>query len=192
VLYIARHGRTVANAEGRLQGRIDLPLDDVGRRQAECLARTLAGADLVLSSPLMRAIQTAEALGKPITVDDRWIELDFGEHDGLRREDIEPATWHRLRSDIYYAPAGGESLADVLARVVPALADALVLARDQEVVIFTHVLPIKAALATVLGAGIDVSWRCHLDPASITQIAATPSGPVLRSFNETSHLLELA
>jgi alpha-ribazole phosphatase len=192
VLYIARHGRTVANAEGRLQGRIDLPLDDLGRRQADCLARTLAGADLVLSSPLLRAVQTAEALGLPITVDDRWIELDFGEHDGLRREDIEPAMWHRLRSDIYYAPAGGESLADVLARVVPALADALELARDREVVIFTHVLPIKAALATVLGAGIDVSWRCHLDPASITQIAATSSGPVLRSFNETSHLSELA
>jgi alpha-ribazole phosphatase len=192
VLYIARHGRTLVNAEGRLQGRIDVPLDDLGRRQAECMAKVLSVADVVISSPLQRAVQTAEALGKPITVDERWIELDFGVHDGLRREDIEPAMWHRLRSDIYYAPAGGESLADVLTRVVPALADALEMARDQEVVIFTHVLPIKAAMATVLGAGIDVSWRCHLDPASITRIATTSTGPVLRSFNETSHLSELA
>ena len=83
MLLIVRHGRTVANAEGLLQGRVDNPLDKEGVRQARQIAAALGPIDVVVSSPLRRALQTAEPLGLPCRVDERWIELDYGEWDEL-------------------------------------------------------------------------------------------------------------
>ena len=62
VLLIVRHGRTVANAEGLLQGRVDNPLDEEGVRQAKQIGAALGPIDVVVSSPLQRALQTAEPL----------------------------------------------------------------------------------------------------------------------------------
>ena len=61
-------------------------------------------------------------------------------------------------------------------------------AADADVVVVSHVSPIKAAVSWVLHAGAETAWRSHLDQASISRIAITPRGAVLRSFNETWHL----
>ena len=188
MLLLARHGRTLATAQGLLQGRMDMALDDVGRLQARQLAAALKGADVLISSPLRRAFETAEAIGPSVEIDDRWIELDFGEYDGKRREDLPDDVWARLRSDLHFAPLGGESFSALVTRVVPALTEALERSREDKVVIVSHVMPIKAALAIVLGVDIAVSWRCHLDQASITRMSMSDLGPVLHSFNETGHL----
>ncbi len=188
MLFLARHGRTLANAQGLLQGRMDLALDEVGREQARRLAAVLGAADVVISSPLRRARETAEAIGLPLEVDDRWIELDFGDLDGKRRDELPPEVWTKLRADIDFPPAGGESLSALMHRVVPALTEVLERSREQYIVVVSHVMPIKAALASVLGVDISVSWRCHLDQASITRISMSDMGPMLHSFNETGHL----
>lgn len=188
MLLLARHGRTLANAQGLLQGRMDMTLDDVGRLQARQIAEALGSVDVVISSPLRRARETAEAFGRPVEIDDRWIELDFGEFDGKRRDELPSEVWTRLRSDIHFTPAGGESLSEMMDRVVPAFGEVLERSRRENIVVVSHVMPIKAALASVLGVGVAVSWRCQLDQASITRMSMSDSGAVLHSFNETGHL----
>jgi broad specificity phosphatase PhoE len=188
MLILARHGRTAANAQGLLQGRMDQPLDEVGREQARKIAVALASVDVVISSPLRRAVETAVALGKKIEIDDRWIEMDFGNLDGQRRQDIDPAIWVRLQRDVHYQPEGGESLANMMLRVTPALDELLARSEHETIAVFSHVMPIKAAFSHVLHIGMETAPRTYLDQASLTRMTMTPVGAVLHSFNETGHL----
>ena len=82
MLFVVRHGRTAANASGLLLGRLDPDLDELGVRQATAAAAALGSVDRVVSSPLLRTRHTAEAFGREVEVDDRWIEMDYGEFDG--------------------------------------------------------------------------------------------------------------
>lgn len=192
MLIVVRHGRTAANASGLLLGRrLDPGLDELGRRQASALAATLTDAALVVTSPLRRARETAEALGRPVTVDERWAEVDYGELDGTPLAEVAGETWARWRGDPDHAPPGGESLRQLGARVRPACEDLLAEAAEVDVVVVSHVSPVKAAVAWALGVGDDVAWRMWCAPASITRIAAGPRGPSLHGYNDVSHLSEL-
>lgn len=191
MLIIARHGRTDENARGVLLGRLDPDLDDLGHRQARAMADALGPVSRVVSSPLARTRQTADAFGLPVETDDRLIELDYGDFDGKAPGELPDGTWDRWRADIDFAPPGGESLADLAARVSPALDEHAYRAADEVVVLVTHVSPIKAALAWTLGVGIEVSWRSYVTPASLMRVAVARGSRSLVSFNETSHLLAL-
>ncbi len=188
MLLIVRHGRTVANASGLLQGRVDNTLDDLGLRQAQLIAQALGKVDLVVSSPLIRARETAEPLGLPLRIDERWTELDYGEWDERPLVDVSSAEWAEWRSDLSFAPPGGESLSALDLRVAAACEDLLTEARDKDVAVFTHVSPIKSAVAWALGVGGQISWRMNVAQAQITRIAIREDKPILVSFNETSHL----
>jgi broad specificity phosphatase PhoE len=185
VLLLVRHGRTAANAERRLQGRLDLPLDDVGLAQVEGVASWLGRPDRLISSPLQRARQTAEVFSIPYEIDERWTELDYGSLDGVPVAEVDDKVWARWRVDPLYAAGGGETMAAMRDRVVEAAEELLADAVDQTIIVTTHVSPIKAAMAWALGVDLSVGWRCHLDQASVCRIAATPKGPVLLGFNET-------
>jgi len=195
VIVVARHGRTAANAGGLLLGRADPPLDAEGDRQAAALGAACAGLDVarVVTSPLGRCRSTADAIaevlgGVPVEVDERWIELDYGELDGVPFAELPAELWAAWRADIEWCPPGGESLA-ALGRRVRAGADALVAeARDRDVVVVSHVSPIKAAVAWALGVGDEITWRMWVAPASITRIGFSGPLPSLRSFNELAHL----
>ena len=192
MLLLVRHGRTLANAEGRLVGRSDVGLDDAGRLQAEATAALVGPVDRVVSSPLERARQTAEAFGMPVEVDERWIELDYGEWDGRQVREVEPFEWARWQSDLDFTPPGGESLRAVGQRVREACTELAEQAVDQRVVVVTHVSPLKAAIAWALGVGDDTSWRCFVSPGSVSRIRITTAGPTLVSFNESAHLADIA
>jgi alpha-ribazole phosphatase len=189
VLILVRHGRTAANAAGLLQGRLDNPLDPVGDAQAMAIAAALGPVDRVITSPLQRARSTAEAIGGDVVVDDRWVELDYGLFDGKAQGDVTADVWEHWRADPDYAPPGGESLTELDRRVAAALDELSHDAQHRDVVVVSHVSPIKAAIAWAVGNSVGVmSWRCRLDVASICRIAVTPRGPVMISFNETAHL----
>jgi broad specificity phosphatase PhoE len=188
VIVIVRHGRTAANAAGRLLGRLDVPLDELGREQAVLLAAAVGPVDRVVTSPLQRARQTAGAFDAPIEVDERWIELDYGDFDGTPIGDVPTEVWRTWRSDIDYRPPGGESLATMAARVRAALDELQHGGGDETVVVVSHVSPIKAAVAWALGVPDDVTWRMFVSPASITRLDVTPGGRSLRTFNEIAHL----
>lgn len=193
-LIIVRHGRTAYNASGRLQGRTDNPLDEVGQEQALRVARHLQSAvdphSLVICSPLVRARQTAQAIadqaGLEITIDDRWIEIDYGIYEGVRQVDVAAEVWTRWRDDPSFAPEQGESLVSVQERVSAACDDLVGRLDGRTAVIVTHVSPIKSSIAWALGADVGIGWRTQLDTASVSRIALSPRGPVLRTFNETA------
>lgn len=188
-LIVVRHGRTDANASGLLLGRrLDPGLDPLGVRQAAALAAAVSSAVRVVCSPLRRTQETASAFGLPVTIDERWVELDYGTLDGTPLVDVPAATWAEWRADIGYVPGGGESLAALGERVRAACADLADEAKVHDVVVVTHVSPVKAAAAWALGASDDVTWRMYCAPASITEIGTKGAAPSLHSFNVTTHL----
>jgi broad specificity phosphatase PhoE len=189
VLIVVRHGRTDANAAGLLLGRADPPLDAVGRGQASAVAAALAplrSGTRIISSPLRRARETAALIARegPVEIDDRWIELDYGAYEGRPLVDVPEDTWSRWRSDVSFAPEGGESIQSLGSRVAAACAELLRDAEESDVVVVTHVSPVKAALAWALGVGDEIAWRSFVALGSITRIGARGGAPVLRSFNE--------
>lgn len=197
MIVVVRHGRTAANAGGLLLGRADPPLDPEGERQARALAAACGGLDVarVVTSPLSRCRATAEIVagawpgGVPVEVDDRWVELDYGELDGRPLAEVPPATWATWRADVAWVPPGGESLVGLGARVRAACADVAGEAAGRDVVVVTHVSPVKAAVAWALGVGDAVTWRMWVAPGSITRLGVGPDGtPSLRGFNDLAHL----
>lgn len=195
-LVLVRHGRTSFNASGRLQGRVDNPLDEVGERQAALLAEALGpmlGVDsMIVSSPLVRARRTAEVVasvaGLDVNIDERWIELDYGAFDGVAQRDVPASVWNDWRSDPGFAPEGGESLLDVRRRVESALSELIETTLHRDVVVVSHVSPIKAAVTSALDTDDRSTWRMHLDTASVCRLVRRERGFALRSFNETHHL----
>jgi|TARA_B110000467_G_scaffold98978_1_gene89555 alpha-ribazole phosphatase len=188
MLTIVRHGRTAANAGGLLQGHIDNSLDSLGKRQASEIAGALGEVDVVVCSPLTRAIETAKPLGITPVIDDRWIELDYGDWDGQPVSSIGKETWAQWRSDDTFTPPGGESLASLNRRVYSACEDLQSLAESQHVVVFTHVSPIKSAISWALSCDEEISWNLRVSQAQISRILVQNSRQTLLSFNEVAHL----
>ena len=186
MLILVRHGRTALNAAGLLQGRVDEPLDEIGQRQAVAVAGRVGAVDELITSPLLRARQTADAFGAPYTVDDRWIELAYGIYEGVPHADVPSEAWRQWRLDPKYVPEGGESLAELNDRVLEACGELADRARERTVAVVSHVSPIKCAVAWALGAGIEIAWRSPLSHASICRIDVRQTGPVLFSFNEVA------
>ncbi len=193
MIVFVRHGQTAVNAAGQLQGRVDRELTDVGLDQADRLARSLRvwPVKRVVTSPLRRAADTARAiadgLGLAVEVDDRLVELDYGDWDQRPFAEIAASDWDAWRADPKFTPPGGESLVDVTGRVASFCDEHL---GPELVVAVSHVSPIKAAVCLALGVDERASFRMHLDIASITRVdRRAGDGPAfLASYNETSHL----
>jgi probable phosphoglycerate mutase len=191
VLVLLRHGESTANAAGVLLGRTDAPLTQRGARQAAALAGLLGPVTRLVSSPLARARDTADALGlgRPVEIDRRWIEVDYGEHEGRPLGDVPAEVWQRWRSDPTFRPEGGETLAEVGQRVASACAQLFAAdgsgARDPagDVVVVSHVSPIKAAVGWAVGAGDGAAWRLYLSTGSLTRIGWGSAGPLLHTYN---------
>lgn len=187
MIHFVRHGRTAANATGRLQGRLDLPIDDVGQQQAAALIAALPRVDRVISSPSLRARQTAAVFGVDAELDERWMELDYGEFEGAVMAELPADLFGRWMSDSDFAPAGGESLRALAVRVHAACEELLPAARGQHIVVVSHATPIKAAMAWALGVDVSIVWRSHVDQASVTTLQMRDRGPSLASFNVVPH-----
>ena len=154
-LLLIRHAQPEDDARGRCYGRLDVGLSPSGAKAAERLAGSLRdlSLDAVYSSPRRRAVQTAELLGGPC-VDERFGELDFGELEGKTYEDVErerPELFrHWMESPTEVRFPGGESWADLRARVDTGVADVLS-SGGETVAVVTHGGVVRAVLARVLG-----------------------------------------
>jgi broad specificity phosphatase PhoE len=188
VLILVRHGQTAANAKGVFLGRSDPPLTELGRRQADVLAAVdgVPTARRIITSPLTRAQQTAARLRASLEVDRRWIEMDYGDYEGLAWTDVPPDTEAAWRADSSWAPPGGESLLAVAKRVREACRDLADEATTADVVVVSHVSPIKVAVAWALGVGEEASWRMHLSVAAVCRIGFGRRGPFLATFDEST------
>jgi broad specificity phosphatase PhoE len=194
VLILIRHGQSTANLEGLLAGRLDTPLTNVGREQARALAPALRDVAVALTSPLRRARDTA-ALALPhvaASVDDAFIELDHGTEEGRPFAEFLTTQWRDFRNDPTFRVGGGESLADVDARVRPRLValvaqyTELVADPGRHLAIVSHVSPIKSAVGWALGVAETVAWTTRLSNASLTTVTLRDGAPLLVCFNDTS------
>lgn len=188
VLTLVRHGQSEANARGVMCGRSDPPLTETGRRQARALAAGLPRPTLLLSSPLARARETAALFGTDVACDHRWTEMDYGDLDGQPMSALDGDGWRAWRSDPEHVPAGGESLVAVRARVAAACSELAAEAATGEVVVVSHVSPIKAAISWALGVGIEIAWRMYLVDAAVCRIDTSGSAPMLLSVNDEGPL----
>lgn len=162
-LVLVRHGETDWNVEGRYQGQADPPLNAKGLAQAKKVAQELkeVGIDVIYSSPLKRAWQTAEIiareLGVPLYPEPRLMEIHQGDWQGRLRAEIAakyPELFQRWLTDPWrVTPPGGESLQQVQARVYAAVDEILQRHRGQTVALVTHRIPI--ALLKVRYQGFD-------------------------------------
>jgi broad specificity phosphatase PhoE len=187
MLYLVRHGQTEANARGLLLGRADPPLSELGRRQAAALRTIVPASARIVASPLTRTRETAEAIAgdrAAIDFDDRWLELDYGEYDEMPLADVPADVWRRWRTDMNFAPPGGESLAALGIRVRAACDELAEEAAKRDVVVVSHVSPIKAALTWALGVGDETQWRMFVAVGSVATVGTEGWAPSLRSFNQ--------
>jgi broad specificity phosphatase PhoE len=196
---LLRHGQTALSVERRFAGRGDIPLTDIGLRQAAAAAARLAARsdiDLVICSPLSRTRRTAEAVaaatGAALLVDDDLAETDFGDWEGLTFAEVlgrwpdEMSAW---MASVDKAPPGGESLADAARRALAALDRMLAEHQGKKLVVVSHVTPIKTIICRAVLAPPAALFRIHLDVASLSEADWFADGPaLLRSLNDTAHL----
>ena len=198
-LILVRHGATAHNVENRFSGGNALPLSDLGEQQAKQLAdrfATFSAISLVASSPLPRARQTADAiadrLGLPVVVVDGFTELNFGAWEGLTYHEVVrewPDEWVQWSTKPDVAPPEGESIAELTRRFRRARDEIVARVPNGQVVVVTHVTPIKALLRVALDAPPSALFRFHLDPASVSIIDYFLDGASsVRLVNDTSHL----
>ncbi len=197
-LLLLRHGQTELSVQRRYSGHGDPELTPLGRAQAAGAAARLArvpGIAAVLTSPLRRARQTAEAVaaatGAPLAVRERLIETDFGTWEGLTFPEArarDPQVHAEWLGSEEVAPPGGESFAAVGRRVAAELADLLREYPGATLVLVTHVTPIKMLLRDALQGGPGVLYRLHLDLAALSIADFYPDGGAsVRLVNDTSH-----
>jgi ribonuclease H / adenosylcobalamin/alpha-ribazole phosphatase len=197
-LLLLRHAQTEHSAQRRYSGRGDVPLTDVGMRQAAAAARRLASLDVatIVSSPLRRARQTADevsaATDAEIVLEDGFTEVDFGAWEGLTFAEAaarDPDVHRRWLSDPSVPPPGGESFAEVHRRVRRATDELIAKHGGATLVVVSHVTPIKTLLRMALDAGPSVLYRLHLDLISLSVIEFYPDGHAsVRLVNDTCHL----
>ncbi|MGH3974844.1 MAG: bifunctional RNase H/acid phosphatase, partial [Pseudonocardiaceae bacterium] len=198
-LLMLRHGQTEYSAQRRYSGRRDLPLTELGERQAAAAAArlsTMDGVAAVVSSPMLRARQTAkpvaDALGVPLEVHDGLIETDFGAWEGLtfaEARERDPDLHTRWITDTSVATPDGESMDAVHQRVRRVCDQLIADYAAATLVVVSHVTPIKALLRMALDAGPSLLHRLHLDLASLSVAEFYPDGPAsVRLVNDTSHL----
>lgn len=198
-LILLRHGVTPDTLAKRFAGRSDPELAAEGVAQAARAAlrvQALGPIDAILSSPLRRAQQTAQAVSErlalTVELDPGFVETDFGEWDGFTFAEVEqrsPGKLLQWMNEPSSSPPGGESLEAVTSRVVHARDRLLSGRRGQRIVVVSHVTPIKLLVRLALDAPMAAVHRMFLEPASITVIDYYEDGPVtVRSLNDAAHL----
>lgn len=184
ILTLLRHGETDYNAKFLFQGRADIPLNSSGLEQAQRSAEAIGRVDRIITSPLKRAMETADAFGMDPDIDERWIECNFGDWEGHPISSIAGDKWDNYKSNPNYRPPNGETIAEVNHRIHAAL-DELTLATEEHLLVVSHTLPIKAAFMWVIGGDVPI-MSTRLSTASFTQIELSGNDRTLLNFNITS------
>lgn len=195
-LYIARHGETDYNLNGRYQGHTELPLNATGRRQSEQLGARLAGLklDVIYTSDLPRARETARAIahGRTVALDPRLREVNVGRVAGLTDEEItrrEPAFREAFLRDPDGTPYPcGESAYDVQRRTLEVFDAICRRYPDVGVGVVTHGGLIKLIVAHVLGLSLPDRHRTAFDNCGLTIIDWDGAHGRVLAMNDTGHL----
>src|SRR5436305_10799391 len=200
-LIVVRHGETFYNAQRRLTGQSDIPLNSLGERQAVAVGDYLATEhlDAIVTSDLERTRVTARTIaschGLALQEDSDLRELAFGEWESytfneVLAKDANQASLWRADPTIY-APPGGETIAQLRDRCVRALARWQTGYPDASVLWVTHGGLIGVLLCHVLGIDLKRRWQFRHDNASISEIRLSGERVIIARLNETTHIRSL-
>lgn len=198
-LYLVRHGETESNRLGLALGRDDVPLNERGRWQAERLGRALASEPLaaVYASPLVRALDTARAVAEPhgltVEIDERLVEMEIGEVDGLSFDEVRKrypdllAAWAGEQGPTRAMP-GGERLLDVQERAWQAVSELAARNAGESIAVVTHNFVILSVLARALGIELSQFRRLRHAVAAVSVLDFSPQRVMAVRLNDTCHL----
>ena len=199
-IFALRHGQTAWNAESRIQGYLDVALNDTGRWQAEQLAQALADEPLaaIYSSDLLRALDTARALaattGAPLHTRAALRERCFGVFEGHTHADVErlwpeqAASWRRRETNS--GPAGGETLEVFHARCVPVVCALAAAHPGQAIAVVAHGGVLDCLYRAAVGVDLAAPRSWELGNAVINRLLFTGDGLSLVGWGDDSHLTE--
>jgi broad specificity phosphatase PhoE len=197
-LLLVRHGQSTWNSEHRIQGQLDPPLSDDGRRQAERVGQRIAGRRFAgfYSSDLKRAFETAQAIEAATGLQAEPMaglrEIFLGEWEGLRTDDLAqrfPEAWASWTDEPDWdLVPGGEGAALFETRVAAALDEILSRHAQGDVVVVTHGGVIQIALHRVIGRPSRGLFPFKIQNASISVIERRDGRMVIGGVNDTSHL----
>jgi len=195
---LVRHGETEWNRVQRFRGRIDIQLNETGRRQARALAKRLSGWPIaaIYSSPLKRALQTAEpvaeACGLEVQILQGVTDVDYGTSAGLSPEEAaarDPEV-HEIwvQTPLLTRFPGGESLQQVRERAWSALKEVSGAHEGETILLVSHVVVNRVLMCSALGLVGDAFWRIGQDNAAINILEGAKGRYHLLLLNDTSHL----
>jgi len=200
-IYLIRHGETPMTPERRFSGSShnDPGLSEDGLAQAAAVAGVIEELkpDVLISSPMKRAQQTAQAIAQSthlqIIEDEIWTELSFGHWDGLTTQEVREKfgeEYEAWLSSTAVAPKEGESHNSIAARIEAGLSHLVDTYPGKKVVVVTHNMVIRHAVRITVGAPIDGVFHIDIKPASVTSLTIWPSDGLrcLRMVSNDAHL----
>jgi 2,3-bisphosphoglycerate-dependent phosphoglycerate mutase len=197
-----RHGETAWNADGRIQGQLDVPLNDMGRWQVRRLALALADerVDAIYASDLLRALETAQAVarasGDPIVTDAGLRERGFGDFEGLSYAQIS-ARWPELadrwrKRDPEFGAPGGETLNQFYARSIATVTRLAEAHPGQTIALVSHGGVLDCLYRAAARVALDAPRSWQLGNAAINRLLYTPQGFTLVGWSDDHHLDDAA
>jgi probable phosphoglycerate mutase len=196
-----RHGQTAWNREEIFRGRTDVPLDETGLKQAELAGEYLKEVeiDAIYSSPLSRALETAEKIARfhnlKVESLEGLIDMSFGSWEGHAHQEIkknDSETYRRWREEPHLVRLpGGESLDDVRVRTMAALEEVIRKHSGKALVLVSHRVVCKVLICAILGLDNSHFWQIRQDPTAINLIQYRNGKYILSLMNETCHLKPL-
>jgi phosphoserine phosphatase len=198
-ILLVRHGETEWNRVERFRGRADVPLNPTGLAQAAAAARRIVSAwqpVAIYSSPLSRAVQTAEATAQlfhlPVEVHPGLIDIDYGRWQGLTPAEAR-AGWPQEVDAWYHAPhtatiPGGETLDQVRGRAIKAVKDLSARHPGKTIVLVSHTVVNRAILLEVLGLPSQRFWHLRQDTCALNEFQVEGDDFTLVTMNDTCHL----
>ncbi len=197
-VFALRHGQTAWNAEQRIQGQLDVPLDDTGRWQAQRLGQVLAGEGIaaIYCSDLKRAHATAAALalatGAPLHTDVRLRERGFGVFEGHtyaeveQRWPVEMARWRRREPGA--GPEGGEALEPFYARCVSAALEHAAAHPGQAIALVAHGGVLDCLYRAAVGVALQAPRSWHIGNAAVNRLLFNGERLSLVGWSDEGHL----
>ncbi len=197
-LCIVRHGETAWNAEHRVQGQLDIPLNEIGLRQAQAVGRTLKDErfDAIYSSDLVRARQTAQPsanlFSMKILLEKDLRERHYGIFERLTYAEVKvryPEDYARFEArDPEYAFRTGERLKDFSARSIAVISRIVNEHEDENILVFTHGGVLDKLYRFITGLPLSAERNFGIPNAGLNRVELTPSGWQIRSWADAAHL----
>ena len=183
MIYIVRHGQTEQNQKKKMQGRSNYPLNDFGKEQAAEVGALFREAgirfDKVYSSPLTRALQTAELIGDgaPVETDERLIEMDYGPYEGEDLYDPSPEVKAFFQDFVHTpAPEGMEPLSDIVARTGELIEELREEAKTKTLLLSTHAIAMKGLLEYLTPESQGSYWSKFIGNCGVYATELTEEG----------------